>query len=442
MNDEHRPNKSGVPLSTLLALMLAVFTVSIGFGVVLPLLPGFIESLLKSQSGGGATALHTGLLTSTYVLALFLFAPVWGRVSDRYGRRSILVLGMLGFAVSMFVFSFVRSLPAFYAERFLSGVFAAAVTPVASAVIGDLAATDEARGRRLTMVSIAGIAGFLVGPMVGLLIARVGAGLMKSVGPEGLLAGPLTATALLALPVAAAIALTVPRATHNAANRLKAVTAPGSAQIVLRLLLLSFIVSGAVGVFEVGLALRGKQELGLNGGQIAMMFTECSLVMIVVQAIVFSPLVKSASTRMFIAPALAILAVGLFLVPRASSFTLMLVVIGAVAASAGILLPIVTYWISAKAGNAQGAELGKQTSAASLGSAVGSAAGGLMFDAPFSGASFVLAAGLTVIGIALSWGLPHLLVRRTAPMLNRQIRTTAINPVRMDLYSSKGPLAK
>jgi MFS family permease len=411
MNEEHHENRSGVPLSTLLALMVAVFTVSLGFGVVLPLLPGFIENLLKLQGGSGTTALHTGLLTSTYVLALFLFAPVWGRVSDRYGRRSILVLGMLGFAGSMLVFLFVRSLPAFYAERFLSGVFAAAVTPVASAVIGDLAATDEARGRRLTMISVAGIVGFLVGPMLGLLIARIGAGLSQAVGPEGLLARPITATAILAMPVAVAIALAVPGVSHLAANRLKAVAAPGGGRMVFRLLLLSFIVSGAVGVFEVGLALRGKQELGLNAGQIALMFTECSLVMIVVQTIVFSPLVKSASTRLLITPALALLAIGLFLVPRASSFTLMLVVIG-------VLLPIVTYWISTKAGNAQGAELGKQTSAASLGSAVGSAAGGLLFDAPFPGASFILAAGLTVIGIGISWGLPRLLARRDVPKMD------------------------
>ena len=120
-------------------------------------------------------------------------------------------------------------------------------------------------------------------------------------------------------------------------------------------------------MFEVGLALRGKQELGLTPYQIALMFAECSLVMFVMQAIVFSPRFKPDTTRWLIAPALAVLAAGLFLVPRASDFALMLVVIGAVAASAGILSPILTYWISAKAGSAQGWELGRQTAAASLG---------------------------------------------------------------------------
>ena len=145
--------------------------------------------------------------------------------------------------------------------------------------------------------------------------------------------------------------------------------------------------------------------------QIALMFTECSLVMFVMQAIIFSPWFKPDTTRWLMAPALAVLAVGLFLVPRASDFSLMLVVIGAVAASAGILSPILTYWISAKAGSAQGWQLGKQTAAASLGVTVGSAAGGLLFNAAvLPGASFVLTAGLTLLGFLLSLGLPHLLV--------------------------------
>jgi len=141
------------------------------------------------------------------------------------------------------------------------------------------------------------------------------------------------------------------------------------------------------------------------------MFSECSLVMFVMQAIVFSPWFKPEMTRWLIAPALAVLAAGLFLVPRAPGFALMLVVIGAVSASAGILSPILTYWISARARSAQGWELGKQTAAASLGVALGSAAGGLLFNVEtLPGASFILTGGLTVLGFLLSLGLPNLLV--------------------------------
>ena len=407
MNIDRSATSSGVPLGTLIVLMLAVFTVSVGFGVVLPLLPGLIASLSTVASSDRSIASNTGMLTSTYVLALFFFAPLWGRVSDRYGRRTILLLGMIGFAGSILTSTFVSTLPGLYFERFLSGIFAAAVTPVAAATIGDLAANDEARGRRLTMISVAGIAGFLVGPMLGLLLARLGNGQAGSAAPESIHAIPLAATGLFALPVATAILFVVPRATHKSANRMQKGADTSRNRLVNRLLVLAFIVSAAVGAFEVGLALRGARELGFDRGQIAIMFTECSVVMIVVQMLVFSPLVKPSSTRFLMTPALAILAISLSLVPFASNFILMLVVIGAVAASAGILLPIITYWISAKAGNAQGAELGKQTSAASLGSAVGSAIGGFLFDIPFPGSSFFAITAVTIIGIGLSLGLPR-----------------------------------
>lgn len=393
-------------------LMLAVFTVSVGFGVVLPLLPYLIERLLGAGVDAAQVSRHTGLLTAVYTLSLFLFAPMWGRLSDRHGPRGVLLVGLLGFGVTMLVFSFVESLAAVYTERFLSGTFAAAVTPVAAAVIGNFTTTEQGRARRLAFVSIAGITGFLLGPMLSVFVTRFAADFFTLAMPAGSVAIPLAATALLAFLVASAVALTVPSGEgHGRSQKTAGASVDKIAWLVPKLLILTFIVSTGVGVFEVGLALRGKQELGLPPYQIALMFTECSLVMFMMQAIVFSPWFKPDTTRWLIAPALAVLAAGLFLVPWASDFTLMLVVIGAVAASAGILSPIATYWISAKAGSAQGWELGKQTAASSLGVTLGSALGGLLYNvATLPGASFVLTAGLTVLGFLLSLGLPHLLV--------------------------------
>jgi MFS family permease len=397
------------------ALMLAVFTVSVGFGIVLPLLPYLIERLLGVGVEAAQVSRHTGLLTAVYTLSLFLFAPMWGRLSDRRGARGVLLVGLLGFGVTMLVFSFVESLAAVYTERFLSGMFAAAVTPVAAAVIGNFTTTEHGRARRLAYVSMAGIAGFLLGPMLGVFIARFAADFFTLALPAGSVAIPLAATALLAFLVACAVAFAVPSGErHDRSRNAKGAAVDKAAWLVPKLLILTFIVSTGIGVFEVGLALRGKQELGLAPYQIALMFTECSLVMFVMQAAIFSPWVKPDTTRWLIAPALSVLAAGLFLVPRASDFTLMLIVIGAIAASAGILSPILTYWISAKAGSSQGWELGKQTAASSLGVTLGSAAGGLLFNvAALPGASFVLTAGLTVLGFLLSLGLPQLLVRRS-----------------------------
>jgi MFS family permease len=415
MTDRNRA--TGVPPATMAVLMLSVFTVSIGYGVVLPLLPYLLQRLLGASASVAQVSRSTGLLTALYTLSLFLFAPAWGWMSDRFGRRPILLLGLIGFGATTMTAAFIERLPAVYIERFLSGVFAAAVTPVALAAIGDLVTTETARARQLTFVSLAGISGFLIGPMLGVFAARGGATFLATASPAGSLTFPLAGSAILAFLVAIGVAAAAPgKPPGAAASDARPVTAQSGRGLVPTLLALAFIVSAGVGVFEVGLALRGKQELGLTQYQIAMMFTECSLVMFVVQAAVFSPWVRPESTRWFIAPALSVLAVGLLLVPRATDFRLMLVVIGAVAASAGILSPILTYWVSSKAGATQGADLGKQTAASGLGVTVGSAAGGLLFQVSWlADASFVLITALTGVGFLLSLGLANRLAR---PPLN------------------------
>jgi len=409
--------QANLSLAAMAVLMASAFTVSMGFGVVLPLLPFLIERLLGGGAEAGQISRATGLLTGLYMLSLFLFAPMWGRLSDRYGRRVVLLIGLIGFGATMLVFAFVESLVAVYAERVLSGLFAAAVTPVALAAVGDLAATEEARARRLTFVSLAGISGFLLGPMLGVFIARAGADMVATADPMASLTFPLAATAVLAFAIAGAAVVALPRTRRQGWLASPDPTvSPTSRWLIPNLLILGFIVAAGVGVFEVGLALRGKQELGMTPTQIALMFTECSLVMLVVQALVFSPWVKPSTTRWLIAPALAVLGIGLFLLPRATDFNLMLAVIGAVAASAGILAPILTYWTSSKAGQAQGAQLGKQTAAASLGAAVGSAAGGLLYDlAWLPDASFLVMAAVTGLGVVLSLVLPRMLGQRADP---------------------------
>ena len=411
MKNDPQLSASEPRIGTIGSLMLAVFVVSLGYGVVLPSLPYLIERLLGAGVAAAQVSRHTGLLTGAYALALFLFAPIWGRVSDRLGRGNILLVGLFGFGITMMVFSFVDSLAAVYAERVLSGVFSAAVTPVAAAAMGSFEATDHKRAQRLAFVSMAGIAGFLLGPMVSVLISRVIIPLFGVTQPLGSLKIPLVVTAILSFLIGVAVAFTV-RRKREPDQAKKAAPSPLGTRVWLvpKLLALSLIVSTGIGVFEVGLALRGKQELGLAPYQIAIMFSECSLVMFAVQAILFSTGIKPSVTRWVISPALAVLAVGLFLVPRASNFSLMLIAVGTVAASAGSLSPILTYWISNKAGSAQGWELGKQTAVQSLGITIGSALGGLLYNiAALPGASFMFAGALAALGILLSFAMPHLL---------------------------------
>ena len=406
------PGSAATPIRVILpVLMLAVFTISLGFGILLPQLPALVERLLGADATSAQVSRATGLLTAIYMLALFICAPVWGWLSDTWGRRRILLIGLIGFSATMTASVLFDTLAAIYVGRALTGIFAAAITPVALAAVTDISSGKKTLGRRLSFVSMAGISGFLFGPTLGVVLQRLPGG---TGGAAGVLTVPLLATGGLALVAAIAVAVSMPGRIIPAQRLDEALVPSPAPRLIWHLLILGFVVSAGVAVFEVGLALRGKQELGLTPVQIAAMFTTCSLVMILAQASVFS-LVRPEFTRWLVAPAFGVLAIGLFAVPLAGSFALMLLVTGGVAASAGILSPILTYWIAAGAGHKSGAGLGKQTSAASLGAAVGSAAGGLLYDVTWlPNAAFVLMAGVALVAVWPSLRLPGRLMPSAA----------------------------
>jgi MFS family permease len=400
------------PLSwrALFALLLAMFAITVGYGIVLPILPFLIERLAGTA---GATTLswHTGLLTGIYILAIFLFAPLWGKVSDRWGRRPVILLGLTGFAATVALFALVESLPLLYLGRFLDGAFAAAIAAVAYALVGDHAPSKEWRAHRFALINIAGTTGFFVGPLLGGLVLRAFRELF-AVTHERAFSAPFLATSGLVLLAVLMISTLVPGTAQRAGGQLPTPEKRYDGTVMLRLWIIAFVTALAIGAFEVGLSLRGKLVLGMDASRIGMLFAECSLVMFVVQALVFSPLIKPGTTRLFLAPGLATLAIGLVVVPFSSSTNATSIAVALVAASAGILSPIVTYWVSLGAGETQGADLGRVTAAASLGQAIGSAGGGLLFDVSIlSNAAFNVAAIAVLAGLTASFGLPRLLAQ-------------------------------
>ena len=397
---------------TLVALLLAMFVIAVGYGFLLPILPIMIERIAGTPDPATLSR-HTGLLTGAYTLALFLFAPLWGRVADRHGRRPVILLGLVGFASTLALFAVSDSLPLLYFGRLLNGLFASAITPAAYALIGDHAPSKEWRAHRFALLNIAGASGFLVGPMLGGFTVLVAREFLPRLGETAVFRSPFFVTSGIAFLVALAVWRLAPNEVQRKSDRTAPANAPDSRAALLRLLGISFVTAAAVGSFEVGLSLRGTQILGMNTSQIGLMFTECSLVMLIVQAVVFSPLVKPEATRWFLTPGLTILAAGLAAVPFATSNITMAVAVALVAASAGILSPIATYWISLGAGEMQGFALGRQTAAASLGQSVGSAAGGLLFGATFvPNASFTLTAAVVLASLVASVGIPRLLAHR------------------------------
>lgn len=398
--------------SALTAVLVAMFAVTVGYGVALPILPFLIEQI-GGKSTPQALSWHTGLLTGVYIIAIFVGAPAWGRISDRCGRKPIILVGLLGFASTTAFFAVTESLPLLYLGRFLAGLFAAAITPVAYALIGDYAPSKEWRAHRFALINIAGTAGFFIGPLLGGLAVRV-AGRLWALPTDRSLAMPLLTATALAVVAAMLVVILLP----SGARRENVDVTPDAAQIERRAMLLllatALVTALAIGVFEVGLALRGK-ILGLDAAHIGMMFAECSLVMAVVQALVFSPLVKPELTRWFVVPGLATLAIGLVIVSLVSTSVLMSVAVALVAASAGMLSPVATYWASFGIPTSQGAQLGRMTAAASLGQALGSVAGGALFNLPIlPDAGFLLAALLVLATLFACIRLPQLLVPEPA----------------------------
>lgn len=394
------------PLSwdTLFALLLAVFAISVGYGIVLPILP-FLIDRLSGTADARTLPWHTGLITGTYILAIFLLAPLWGKLSDRWGRRPVLLTGLTGFAVSVAVFTRFESLPLLYLGRFFDGLFAAAILPAAYALIGDHAPSKEWRAHRFALINVAGMLGFFVGPILGGLVLDA---LREPPSEAAARAFSLLflVTSGLALIAALAIWRLVPRPVAGRQPRTAAGGEASDRPVMLRLWALAFVTAVAVGAFEVGLSLRGKYELGLDASQIGAMFAACSLVMFAAQALVFSPLVKPDVTRWFFTPAVVTLAFGLIAVPLATTDAATTAAVVLVAASAGLLSPIVTYWVSLAAGETPGADLGWATAAASLGQAFGSAAGGLLFGVTIlPGAAFTMTAAIVLSALVASLGL-------------------------------------
>ncbi|MFM0412644.1 MFS transporter [Paraburkholderia dipogonis] len=392
-------------------LLLAMFAIAVGYGFLLPILPRMLERIVPTADPA-ALSRHTGLLTGTYALALFLFAPLWGRFADRRGRRPAILLGLVGFAATLALFALVSSLPLLYLERALGGLFASSIAPAVYALVGDHAPSKEWRAHRFALLNIAGATGFLVGPMLGSLTMHVARNFLPRLGETSAYWPPFLVASGLAFAVALAVWAFVPSANGRTGDPHVSDGSPDGHATLLRLLVISFVTAAAVGTFEVGISLRGTQVLGMNTAEIGLMFTECSLVMLTVQSLVFSPLVKPEATRWLLTPALAILAASLAVVPFAASGLAMAIAVALVAGSAGIISPIATYWISLRAGERQGAALGWQTAAASLGQSVGSASGGVLFSVAFiPNASFTLTAMVVLVGLLASVRVPRLLAQ-------------------------------
>lgn len=157
-------------------ILLTVFLDFVGLGLIIPVLPKLVGDILLIQTGEVATADDIagiyGWLVATYAIAQFLFAPFIGALSDRFGRRPILLISIAGFAIDFLVAAYASTLPVLFAVRFLSGATAANITAV-NAYIADVSeGNDRVKGFGLVGATIG--MGFIFGPGLGGILGEYG----------------------------------------------------------------------------------------------------------------------------------------------------------------------------------------------------------------------------------------------------------------------------
>ena len=123
----------------LVLLFISIFLVGMGFSIIMPVLPYYAESM-------GANAFQLGMLITVYAICQFIFAPIWGAYSDRMGRKPVLLIGVLGFAVTFILFGYATQLWMLYPIRIAGGILSCATMPTAMAYVGDSTSLEnEAR---------------------------------------------------------------------------------------------------------------------------------------------------------------------------------------------------------------------------------------------------------------------------------------------------------
>ena len=393
-------------------LAAASFVVSVGYGALLPVLPGWL-ALLEPSLSASTIAQQVGELSGIYMLGVFFGALAAGYLSDSVGRRPVLVAGLIVFLVALFATVHVASVASLYAVRLVAGLAGSAVVPVSAALITDGSLPADAP-RRLAYLGAASLFGFLVGPGIVALPQLVGADVRWGIsGAVPLLAFAMHATLGLGMLVLIAVFRLRPIASRAPSVQKGSSTADGTARFpFLTLLTLNFSILLGLGGFEVALALYGSQQLQLDALQISFMFAECSIVMLLINGVLFlTPLSRFVAVRTVLVLSTAAMVGGFVLLYRSTGYASLLAAVALIAAGSGIAMPTITYSVASNAGRV-GAAMGQLTASGSLGQAAGSFAGGWMF-ALLSARTFLGGALFMALVLLLAWmrarGLPPML---------------------------------
>jgi len=351
----------------MMAAMLILITIFIGFGIIIPIMPEIVR-----RSGAASYEFHLGMMLSVYSAVSFFMSPFWGGLSDKIGRRPIIMIGVIGFSVSFLLFGLAgENLWIMYASRVLGGIFSGATTSCIVAYVADIT-TQEQRTKGMALVGMSIGLGFTFGPAIG--------GLLSGIS----LAVPFYAAAVLSLVtfiVAFAFlpeSLPAERRNTNQGPRVSRWTAfTGS---IKYLYVLAFFVTFSLAGLEGTLQLFEIEKFNVTPFDIGLMFFFCGLVGALVQGGVVRKMIKNGDEKKVIAIGLVISAIGFFSLLASTSFwnaTLFLCIFGV---GNSLIRPCVTSLITQKTTVGQGVASGLSSSMDSLGRIFGPLLGTLIFS--------------------------------------------------------------
>jgi MFS transporter, DHA1 family, tetracycline resistance protein len=391
-----------------LILFATVFFDLLGFGIVIPFLPMYAARL-----GIGAGAI--GLLLSAYSITQFIFAPLLGRLSDRIGRRPIIMLGLFGSSLSYLIYGFTDSFAGLLISRAAHGACAATIS-TAQAYVADT--TEESkRAQAMGMIGAAFGLGFVLGPAVGGLLGAV------SLRTPVLFAAALTFANL----IFAAVWLPESRAPLDVARGAVAGPEPrdgsrdGSRssfdlprrlrrhRAIARLFVVAFLMTFAIAALEATFALTVPAIYGYAAAGVGGLLAFAGLIQAIAQGYVVGKLVPRMGEAALMVAGAAALAMGLAPLGSWPSHAALYGMLILIASGYGLGTTAVTTLISRRTGRElQGEALGLNQSVLSLARVIGPIAGGMVYQAMGPAAPYLGGAAVAMVAMVLATGISHI----------------------------------
>lgn len=365
-------------------LFLVMFLVMVGFGIIIPVMPFYAEEI-------GATPTQLGLLMAVYSLMQLLFAPMWGRVSDRIGRKPVIMIGIMGLSLSFFLMALSTELWMLFAARIIGGLLSSANMPTVMAYVADIT-SEEDRGKGMGIIGAAVGLGFIFGPAIGGVFSQ------SSLNTPFYLAGATSLITFLLVTFVLKESLTVEQRSGHAkekASLLKAFSGTVSVLFILQL-----FVSLSLSGLEATFAYFAAEKAGLGAVKLGYIFMIMGLAGAIVQGGLVGRLTKKFGEGSVIQLGIIISAVGFALILLIEGFATAAIFLTIFGVGNGLIRPSVSSLLTKKSTAGHGSTTGLLSSFDSLGRIIGPPLGGWLFSIAI-GLPYISGIVLSVIALIL-----------------------------------------